>query len=75
MAETKDFKPQQRVIYIPMHVDGDRSHPDCRWGTVSSINERCVFVKFDEQTSKLGWDGTTSQGCNPNDLQSWATVN
>lgn len=64
----EDFKPTDRVVYVPTHAHGDRSHEDCRWGNVSSVNHHCVFVKFDEQVSKLGWEGTTSQGCQPEDL-------
>lgn len=67
--ELSDFKPGDRVVYIPNHAYGDRSHADCRWGTVSLVNTVCVFVKFDEQTSKLGWEGTTSQGCYPHTLE------
>lgn len=65
----EDFQPEDRVFYIPKHVKGDRSHPECRWGTVSSKNDKIVFVRFDEQVSKLGWHGATSQGCNPKDLE------
>jgi hypothetical protein len=65
----KDFKPNDRVIYIPYHAYSDRTHPDCRWGTVSTTNGLYVFVKFDAQVKHLGWDGTTSQACNPEDLE------
>ena len=58
----------QRVSYIPGHADGDALHPDCEHGTVSSKNNKYVFVKFDKQLKKFGWEGTTSQSCRPEDL-------
>jgi hypothetical protein len=63
-----DFQPGQRVRYVPGIAQGDSSHPDCEDGAVSSANAVSVFVRFDKQVAKLGWDGTTSQSCNPNDL-------
>lgn len=63
-----DIKPQMRVRYVPGHAHGDISHPDCEWGTVSSVNDKYAFVKFDRQVSRLGWEGTTSQSCDPDDL-------
>lgn len=66
--KTSDFKVRQRVAYVPLHADGDVSHPDTELGFVSSVGEKNVFVKFDDQLEKLGWDGTTSQACDPNSL-------
>ena len=66
--DLSDFMSKMRVIYIPGHAFNDISHPDCEYGTVSSINDKFVFVKFDEQLNKFGWNGTTSQACDPNDL-------
>ncbi len=64
------FKPGDRVVYLPTHADGDVDHPDCEWGTVSSIGRvENVFVKFDQQVSKFGWEGATSQSCDERDLQ------
>jgi hypothetical protein len=61
--------PKRRVIYIPGHAYGDRNHPDCERGAVSSHNDKNIFVKFDKQVQLLGWDQTTSQACTPADLQ------
>lgn len=66
---TQDFKPRDRVVYVPAHAIEDKNHEACRWGTVSSVNDFLVFVKFDEQLNKFGWEGTTSQGCHPTDLE------
>ena len=61
-----EFQPGDRVIYVPMHAHGDRKHPDCEHGRVSSINAvGNVFVRFDKQVARLGWDNTTSQSCDP----------
>lgn len=63
-----DAKPGQRVAYIPGVADGDINHEAVERGAVSSANHRFVFVRFDKQVAKFGWDGTTSQSCDPDDL-------
>lgn len=63
------FQPNDRVIFIPHHADGNFSHPDVVSGQVSSIGNKFVFVKFDKQVAMLGWDGTTSQACDPLQLR------
>lgn len=67
----RPFKPGDRVIYVPLHAHGERSHPDCEHGKVSSLNERTgdVFVKFDGAVGRLGWDGATAQCCDPESLE------
>lgn len=67
---TTEFHGPQRVIYIPTHANGDRNHPDCERGLVSSISEcgKHVRVKFDKQVGKFGWEGATAQSCDPSDL-------
>jgi hypothetical protein len=66
--ELHDIKPTMRVAYVPLHAHGDIAHPDVERGTVSSVNQRFAFVKFDKYVSKFGWDGATSQSCDPDDL-------
>lgn len=56
-----DFHPGDHVRYIPGHAHGDRHHPDCEDGVVSSTNDRYVFVKF----SLLALNG---QACDSADL-------
>lgn len=63
-----DFRPGQRVRYIPGHAYGDMCHPDCEDGTVSSLGEDNVRVRFDKHVGRLGWDGATAQACTPDDL-------
>src|SRR6185436_3820561 len=63
-----DLYPRMRVAYIPTHAHGDINHPDVERGAVSSKNDKNVFVRFDKAVSKLGWDGATSQSCDPADL-------
>lgn len=64
----QDALPNTRVIYIPLHANGNMDHPDSEKGTISSSNSKYIFVKFDKQLNKFGWKGTTSQSCDPNDL-------
>lgn len=53
-----------RVVYIPPHAAGDRTHRDCERGRVSSIAPNgAVFVKFDGPVSRLGWQGATAMLC------------
>ena len=61
----EDFKEGDRVVYVPIHAHGDIGHKDVEHGTVSSINEKNVFVRFDATVERLGWDGTTAQACYP----------
>lgn len=70
MNLSSDFSPGERVVYVPTHAEGDLRHPDCEQGAVSSVNDHTVFVKFDQYVKKFGWDGATSQGCDPCDLVS-----
>lgn len=77
-----EFTPGLRVRYVPGHAFASvtdalsaaealgkaAEHPDCEDGFVSSNNAINVFVKFDKQIFKFGWDGTTSQSCSPEDL-------
>ncbi len=63
------FKPGDRVIYVPLIAEGNAHHPDCESGQVSSNGQiGNVFVKFDKEVKKFGWEGTTSQSCNESDL-------
>lgn len=45
-ATPHDFKPGDRVQYVPHHAHGDRAHPDCENGIVSSTNDTYVFVRY-----------------------------
>ena len=68
------FAPGERVLYVPNHAHGNRAHPDCERGTVSSVSKdgSTVFVRFDASVARLGWDGATAQGCYPGSLVSEA---
>lgn len=66
--KAEQFTPQMRVAYVPNHAHGNLNHDDVETGTVSSNNGINVFVKFDKQLVKFGWDGTTSQSCSPESL-------
>lgn len=62
-------KPQMRVAYIPRHAKGDLNHKDVELGTVSSVGELYVFVRFDKEVANLGWDATRSKACDAADLK------
>ena len=57
-----DFKPGDRVRYVPYHAYGDQAHQDCEDGIVTSKNDKFVFVRFSLFTE-------TSQACNPDQLR------
>ena len=42
----EDFNVGDRVLYIPLHANGDRNHPDCEVGVVTSKNDYFVFVRY-----------------------------
>jgi hypothetical protein len=64
-----EFHEGQSVIYIPGYAKGNRQHPDCERGVVSTVGFHNVFVKFNEQVSRLGWLGATSRACDPDSLE------
>ena len=35
-----------RVLYIPRHAQGQRTHPDCVRGVVTAKDETSVFVRY-----------------------------
>lgn len=59
-----DFKPGDRVSYIPFAGSEEREY-----GAVSSTTAKYVFVRFDKHVKRFGWKGTTGQACLPEDLQ------
>jgi hypothetical protein len=55
------FKPGDAVTYVPYHAHGNRAHPDCEHGIVTSLNAAgTIFVRFGTRTS--------SQGCTDDQL-------
>ena len=71
-----DLNIGDRVTYVPYHANGDVNHPDVEHGTISSIKNvsrtlvphYTYFVRFDKQVERLGWEGTTAQGCKRDQL-------
>ena len=61
---TAEFKAGKRVTYVPYHAHGDRNHPDCESGEVSSTNDTYVFVRF----VRNGVFQSTAQACRPDQL-------
>jgi hypothetical protein len=58
-----DVKPGEKVSYL------ERGADLVEWGTVSSRSEVFVFVKFDENVARHGWEGATAKACRPEDLR------
>lgn len=56
---TDEFRAGQSVRYVPYHAHGDDNHADCENGTVTSVTEHYVFVRF---------KGETSQACKADQL-------
>jgi hypothetical protein len=53
-----------RVIYVPTHAEGNLNHLDCEYGTVSSWNDKFIFVKY----VRNGIPQMTAQATDPRDL-------
>ncbi len=68
--KTTDFKKGDSVLYIPTHAHGNKSHPDCERGVVSSINDRFIFVKYDNLMCIMttGDEPYTAKATSPEDL-------
>ncbi|MFW6312815.1 MAG: hypothetical protein ACOC2N_02915 [Spirochaetota bacterium] len=49
------FSKGDRVIYVPSHVGGDASHPDCEHGVVKRMNNdgTCAFVIYDNAVMRM----------------------
>ena len=63
----KDFKPGDRVIYVPDHLDiGDALSSSCEVGVVTTVNNLFVFVRYFSLAS--GELKETSMGTKPKNL-------
>ena len=64
----QDFKRFDRVRYVPHHAT---SEADCEVGTVHRVRDNCdlVFIKFDSQVAKVGFNDAVAPGCDPKQLQ------
>lgn len=69
----KDYKKGDKVRYIPNHANGDTTHPDCENGVVSSVNEKWVFVKYDNLmcTMTTGDEPYTAHAAKRENLSHW----
>ena len=68
--KTSDFKKGMKVRYVPKHAHGDTKHKHCENGVVSSVNDRWVFIKYDNLmcTMTTGEEPYTAAATDPNDL-------
>lgn len=65
-----EFRKGDRVTYTPTHTSGNKNHPDCRHGVVSSMHDGYIFVKYDNKVQKMvtGDEPYTSQATSRKDL-------
>ncbi len=65
-----EFKKGDKVKYIPTHAGNDPGHKDCECGVVSSVNEKFVFVKYNNDMCIMttGDEPYTAQATSPEDL-------
>lgn len=65
------FQKGQRVIYVPSHAKNDLTHPGCQKGIVSSVNDKYIFVKYDNLMCIMvtGDEPYTAQATMPEDLR------
>ena len=65
-----EFKKGDKVKYIPTHAENDPGHKDCKCGVVSSVNEKFVFVKYNNDMCIMttGDEPYTAQATSPEDL-------
>jgi hypothetical protein len=40
------MKPGTQIAYIPMHADGDVSHPDVEFGFITSVRGNIAFCRY-----------------------------
>lgn len=50
--ELVDSDRGSKVTYVPGHAKGNAGHKDCEEGTISSWNDKFVFVNYGTGTSK-----------------------
>ena len=41
-----DFKRGDQIVYIPLHANGDKAHPDCEFGFVTSVRPSGCFCRY-----------------------------
>lgn len=66
-----DLKKGDRVLYVPHHVNGDSTHPDCQSGVVKRTNDTWVFVIYDNamQEMRTGDEPYTAAATDPEQLE------
>jgi len=52
-----DFEVGDSVLYIPTHVYGDKTHPDCEHGVVSCVKGNRVWVRYVSRQGVLQANG------------------
>lgn len=65
----RDACANQRVRYTPHHARGNPASSDIEYGTVVAARNQMIFIKFDANVARLGWEGATAKGCHPDDVE------
>lgn len=52
--KASDFRPGDKVLYLPTHARGDEGHEDCERGVVTSTNTQLVFVRYKDRVQSQG---------------------
>jgi len=52
----KEFKVGDKVIYVPRHAKGDKSHTDCEYGEITSMNDLYYFVRYGKRIHSQATD-------------------
>ena len=66
-----DFYRGQQIVYIPNHANGDKGHPDCERGFVTSANEQTVFCRFWHRSDPgILRNRSNSESCRVEDVES-----
>ena len=50
-VKLQDIHRDSKVTYVPSHVHGNAGHEDCEGGTISSWNDKFIFVNYGKGTN------------------------
>jgi hypothetical protein len=68
MEKKPKFEKGDKIIYVPLHAEGDINHPDCERGYVTSVSKiGTVFCRYFYPDGRLR-TVANSEGCDPDML-------
>jgi hypothetical protein len=65
MELNEKLEPGDQVIYVPLHAEGDLTHPDCERGFVTTDNGVNVFVRYFAKDNPRRLRTTANSECTP----------